>query len=141
MHPCAPKKRRGLECSRRPNELESIDNQGDATRSLEVLSDARKKARRERFFGKRERLRRSVALPGRLRKGDSPAGPGVSKNLEVVKKSQTGWDKPKNVPNAYYRGFFWQEPHYMVVFSFTFYPDCGFFALQNVFEESYGFGF
>jgi hypothetical protein len=105
------------------------------------LSDARKKARRERFFGKRERLRRSVALPGRLRKGDSPAGPGVSKNLEVVKKSQTGWDKPKNVPNAYYRGFFWQEPHYMVVFSFTFYPDCGFFALQNVFEESYGFGF
>ena len=47
------------------------------------LSDGGHTAQQERFLGKREWLRRSVALPGRLWEGDSSAEPGVSKDFQA----------------------------------------------------------
>jgi hypothetical protein len=47
------------------------------------LSYAWHTAQQERFFGKRGRLRGSVALPGRLWEGDSSAEPGVSKDFQA----------------------------------------------------------
>jgi hypothetical protein len=44
------------------------------------LNDARHTARQERFLGNRERLGRSLALPGLFWQGMAPAEPGVSKN-------------------------------------------------------------
>ena len=47
------------------------------------LSDGRQTARQERFFGKRERLRRSVALPGRLWQGRDSCRAGRFQKLRA----------------------------------------------------------
>ena len=77
------KKRGGWGCAAGRGSLRALIIKNMQPGTWKFLSYAWHTAQQERFFGKRGRLRGSVALPGRLWEGDSSAEPGVSKDFQA----------------------------------------------------------